>query len=151
MKGREVKSFLLRDDTQRRETNHRKPKAHEQRTARALGGRTTPASGSLDGAKGDVDIEGEVFDFLVECKRTSSRSLGLKAMWLNKVTGEAGPLRTPLLAIQFDESVMRELWSEQRGRGRIDEVAEADWVAIPLSAFRRLLGCIGQECPDLDE
>lgn len=146
---REVKSFLSRDDAQRRTAQHKKPKAHEERTATALGGRSTWASGSLEHDKGDVDVEGELFDFLVECKRTTKRSLGLKARWLNKVTSEAGDFKTPLLAIQFDEEVLRTLQSEQRVRGRVEAIAEADWVAIPLSAFRRLLGCLGQECPDL--
>lgn len=148
---REVKSFLLRDDAQRRRAQHTKPKAHEQRTAKALGGRATLASGALEHDKGDVDIEGELFDFLVECKRTTKRSLGLKARWLNKVTSEAGDFKTPLLAIQFDDEVMRTLQSEQRTRGRVEVAAEADWVAIPLSAFRRLLSCVGQECPDMEE
>lgn len=141
----------MRDDIRQRKEQHIKPKAHEEKTARELGGRSTFASGSLKHDKGDVDIEGDRFDFLVECKRTTKRSLGLKARWLNKITSEAGEFRTPLLAIQFDEEVMRELWSEQRARGRIEEVAEADWVAMPLSALRRLLACIGQECPDLEE
>lgn len=150
MRRREVKSFISRDDIKSREAHHKKPKAQEEKMARSLNGRTTWASGSLEHDKGDVEIEGELFDFLVECKRSTKRSLGIKAAWLNKITSEAEPFKTPLLAIQFDEKVIRELWSEQRARGRVEAIAEADWVAMPLSALRRLLACIGQECPDLE-
>lgn len=49
----------------------RKPKRHEKATAKALGGRVQPGSGSKDAFKGDVrDVATALTEFLIECKRT---------------------------------------------------------------------------------
>lgn len=118
----------------------RKPKRHEKATAKALGGRTQPGSGAKSGFKGDVrDVATPLTEFLVECKRTEDQSLRVEARWLNKITTEAGPEREPALAIQFDETVMRRL--TQNGQ----VTAEADWIAIPRSVFKRLLDVAGAE------
>jgi Holliday junction resolvase len=112
---------LFDGDKERR----RMPKKQEQRVAGALGGRKTPASGALPGAKGDVVAGNTGEGWMVECKRTKNRSLSVKASWLGKVTREALKVgKTPALAIEMDMT---------------GEVAtEKDWVAIPLSEFKRL-------------
>lgn len=118
----------------------RKPKKHEKATAKALGGRIQPGSGSKDGFKGDVRDVGTPFNqFLIECKRTEDQSLRIQARWLNKITTEAGIDREPALAIQFEANVLRRLTDV----GQI--TAEADWVAIPRSVFKRLLDMAGAE------
>ena len=118
----------------------RKPKRHERATAKALGGRVQPGSGAKTGFKGDVrDVSTPLQEFLIECKRTEDQSLRVEARWLNKITTEAGPDREPALAIQFETNVLRRLT-------RPDQVtAEADWVAVPRSVFKRLLEAAGAE------
>lgn len=118
----------------------RKPKAHEKATAKALGGRRQPGSGSKAAFKGDVGgVSTQLTEFLVECKRTEDQSLRLQARWLNKITTEAGLTREPALAIQFEPDVLRRLTEP----GQI--TAEPDWVAIPRSVFKRLLDAVGVE------
>lgn len=118
----------------------RKPKRHEKATAKALGGRKQPGSGGKDGFKGDVrDVATPLNEFLVECKRTEDQSLRVEARWLNKITTEAGPDREPALAIQFETNVLRKLTRP----GQV--TAEADWVAVPRSVFKRLLDAAGAE------
>lgn len=120
--------------------HHRKPRAHESDTARVLGGRRQKGSGSMKHAKGDVDdVSFGGFDFLVECKRTKNESIQLKGQWLNKITVEAGVVREPVLAIRFDPEVLDQL------AGPNQSAAEADWVMIPRTVFRRILDALGQE------
>jgi len=70
----------------------------EKNTAKRLGGRLTPASGAVEGAKGDIVLD----DFLVEAKSTIKNSISLKLDWLLKITGEARKVgKTPALAITF--------------------------------------------------
>lgn len=76
----------------------KKSQKQEKRGAKSLGGRVTPASGSLDGFKGDVKTDTE----LVEFKRTDKKSLSLKAEWLEKIYMEAWMQgRQPLLGVEI--------------------------------------------------
>jgi len=119
--------------------HHRHPRRHERDTAKALGGRRQPGSGSMKTAKGDVrDVASGAFEFLVECKRTKNQTLTVQGNWLNKITSEAGVLE-PALAIRFDPEVLSHLTKPGQA------TAEADWVAIPRSVFRRMLDALGQE------
>jgi len=131
---------FIQDVVDGKAARDRKPKRHEKATAKALGGRVQPGSGSKDGFKGDVrDVGTPLHDFLVECKRTEDQSLRVQARWLNKIATEAGVDREPALAIQFEPEVLRRL--AQPGQ----LVAEADWVAVPRSVFKRLLDAAGAE------
>jgi len=130
---------FIQDVADGKAARDRKPKRHEKATAKALGGRTQPGSGAKDGFKGDVrEVATPDMEFLIECKRTEDQSLRVEARWLNKITTEAGPDREPALAIQFETNVLRRLT-------RPDQVtAEADWVAVPRSVFKRLLDAAGE-------
>lgn len=104
------------------ESDDSTPKAHEDRIAKAVGGRRVPGSGSSMFAKGDVNED----SFLIECKLTEAGSLRVKQSWLEKITSEAEAQgKMPALAIEI-----------QGGDRRL---AERDWIAVPRSVFRRLL------------
>jgi len=127
--------FLLRagseQERKKDKTNRRKPKAHEQKVAAAVGGRRQPGSGAFD-AKGDVRAgAGGEFPLVIECKRTSGqKSIRVEAEWLAKVTREAHARDSyPALSIEFDDEVMRGM----------SGAPEATWVALPLTAFQALL------------
>ena len=81
----------------------KKSRKQEERVAKEIGGRPTPASGALWGAKGDVRNP----DFLVECKYTDATYYALvKRVW-KKICEEAlaSNFRTPLMCIDIaDES-----------------------------------------------
>ena len=73
----------------------------ETKTAKRLGGRLKPASGAMQGAKGDF----ELIEFLAENKSTSNESVSLKLAWLEKVSKEAITRgKEPLLTLQFVKS-----------------------------------------------
>jgi Holliday junction resolvase len=102
---------------------HGTPTEQEQRVAVKLGGRRQAGSGASDYAKGDV----KAGDFLIECKQTEKQSLSVKGEWLSKITREAMAAgRTPALSIEI--------------KGIDDRLVEHDWVAVPMSVFRRLTG-----------
>lgn len=122
---------------QKKRVHQKKPKAHERKVAKALGGQRRGGSGSLHQAKGD-GIRRAVglmtnFPLLIENKRVEGKkSIGVKAEWLAKISAEAHAEGAhPALAIQFDEQVMQSL---QRYGIR----AETDWVALPLSTLKAL-------------
>jgi len=104
---------------------------HEADVAADLGGRKHRGSGSSPWLKGDVSADplGLGAEVLVECKATAGASIGVKAEWLIKVTREADEQagRVPALALRFDRI------------GELAQGTEADWIAVPLSEFRRLL------------
>lgn len=130
----------LTDEKSGKAARDRKPKEHEKSTAKALGGRVQPGSGSKDGHKGDVrDIETFAVDFVGECKRTEKKSLRLEAAWLNKITTEAGFDKEPALVIRFDEKVLKEIAT------RDQIVADGDWVAVPRRVFRRMLSALREK------
>jgi hypothetical protein len=130
----------------KKKTHQKKPKAQEKKTAKAVGGRRQPGSGSLSHAKGDVKREGD-FALLVENKRVDYKrgtkkglSIGVKAEWLGKITREAfDENASPALAIQFDDEVMRQ---ETRRHG---VTVETDWIALPLPVLKRLLERLGED------
>lgn len=131
---------FIQEEISGKTARDRKPKKHEKNTAKNLGGRVQPGSGSRQGFKGDVRDVGTPFvEFLIECKRTEDQSLRVQARWLNKINTEAGLDREPALAIQFDPDVMQKLLEP----GQL--VAEADWVAVPRKVFKRLLDLAGAE------
>jgi len=106
------------------------PKGQENRVARVLSGRRQPGSGSSPYAKGDViqkSSEGHSLSkFLVECKQTKHKSLSVKGEWLSKISREA-------MAAGKEPALQFEI------KGIEDTFAERDWIAIPLSVFKRLL------------
>ena len=106
------------------------PEDQENRIAKSVGGKRQPGSGSSIYAKGDVlQKTGNAFDldrFLIECKKTIHASLSVKGAWLDKVTKEAMAAgKEPALAIEI--------------QGTKSNVAERDWIAIPMSVFKRLV------------
>lgn len=102
--------------------HHGTPRQQEERVASRVGGRRQRGSGASDYAKGDVKAE----DFLIECKQTEKASLSVKGEWLSKITREAMAAgKSPALSIEI--------------KGIDDGLVEHDWVAVPMSVFRRLL------------
>lgn len=94
----------------------------EKRTAKRLGGRTQPGSGSQQHSKGDIKLP----DFLIENKCTVNESLGIKHAWLRKISLEAiGVNREPALSIQFVD-------------GKGVPITDGAWVAIPERLFKEL-------------
>ncbi len=106
------------------------PTDQENRVAKSVNGRRQPGSGSSIYAKGDViqDSSG-AFDlkrFLIECKQTKHASLSIKGSWLSKITREAMAVgKEPALAFEI--------------KGNDDPVVEQDWIALPMSVFKRLM------------
>lgn len=106
------------------------PDAQEARVAKIVGGKKQRGSGSSIYAKGDViQKSGEAHDmskFLIECKQTIHASLSVKGAWLDKISKEAiAAGKEPALAIEI--------------KGMTSNVAERDWVAVPMSVFKRLV------------
>lgn len=95
----------------------------ERNLSKRLGGRLTPASGAMEGAKGDIVLP----NFLVEAKSTTGDSLGVKLEWLAKITREAiaKGLR-PALGITF-----------VTGSGA--PVDGGKWIAIPEHVFEGMM------------
>lgn len=98
-------------------------RASETRLAKSLGARLQPASGAVDGIKGDMRLP----DHLIEAKSSTGRSIGVQHKWLGKITREArqNNLR-PALTLSFTS-----------GDGR--PVPAGEWVAIPLNDWLDLL------------
>lgn len=96
----------------------------EKKVARSLGGRLTPASGAMDGAKGDIVLE----DFLIEAKSTVNESVSIKYSWLGKICTEAMmDTKKPALSVRF-----------VTGDGRA--VRDGDWVMLRRTDFEELIG-----------
>jgi hypothetical protein len=130
----------------RRQRTLKAPRRHERDVASGLDGLVQPASGALPGAKGDVrGVGADAYDFLVECKETAAESIRVSIRWLNKVTTEAGVFKYPALAFRFDagtvQQVAKRQWEE--GISKV-EATEADWIAVPLPVFRRMLESMGR-------
>ena len=95
----------------------------ERRASKRLGGQLTPASGAMDGAKGDFHLP----TFLVESKTTEFASLSIKHEWLVKIYKEAiGRGKQPALIFQFVD-----------GQGK--PIYDGSWVAIPESVFEDIV------------
>lgn len=101
----------------------------EARVSKKIGGRLTPASGAMEGAKGDFNLDvNEDYLFKMECKATNSKSMSLKYEWLCKIRNEALETnRIPALTISF---------VDPKGRA----VPNGDHVVIPLWLFTELIG-----------
>ena len=98
-------------------------RASEKKLIKDLGGRGRPASGALQGAKGDIDLD----TVLMEAKSTTGDSLGLKFEWLNKIAKEArAEGKTPALAVSFVRN---------DGTPYVD----GEWVAVPLAYWKNHL------------
>lgn len=94
----------------------------EKRTAKRLKATLTPASGALDGAKGDMSLG----LWLLENKSTVNFSVSLKLDWLLKISQEALEKgKYPALCIQF---------THQSGLPRNG----GSWVLMPESVFKEL-------------
>lgn len=95
----------------------------EKQVARRLAGRQTPASGAMEGAKGDIVLP----EFLMEAKSTTADSLGVKFEWLAKITREALAVgKKPALSMSF-----------VTGSGAA--VDGGTWVAVPENVFKAMM------------
>lgn len=98
-------------------------KASEKKLAKAIGARLTPASGSLDSAKGDM-LVGE---FLLEAKSTINNSITLDRDFFIKIAHEAKYKgKTPALAVSF-----------VTGDG--SPKSDGEWICVPRFVFESLL------------
>ena len=95
----------------------------EVRLIRELGGRGRPASGALEGSKGDISFP----EVLLEAKSTTQDSMSVKFAWLAKIGKEArSEGKMPALAISF---------VNEQGQAHMD----GDWVLVPAYKFRELV------------
>lgn len=97
--------------------------AQEQRTADLMGGRRQRGSGASVYARGDVKSD----QFLIENKQTAAASLRITWEWLKKITAQA-----------LANDRLPALFFELRCQSPRDLTVESEWVAIPLSVWRRL-------------
>jgi hypothetical protein len=101
-------------------------RASEKRVARSMGGRLQPASGAVDGHKGDFKLKRRM-KFLAEAKSTTGDTLKLDLGWLMKITSEALAQRAkPMLVVSFTTP-----------EGKLRGLKE-DWVCIPRHVFDEL-------------
>lgn len=101
----------------------------ETRLAKSLDARLRPASGAVEGIKGDMVIP----THLIEAKSTTGRSLSLKHEWLGKITKEARDQnKRPALTISF---------THENGRA----VPNGHWVAIPLHDWLEMLEALRRD------
>ena len=97
-------------------------RSSESRLSKTLGGRLTPASGALEGAKGDIKLE----DFILEAKSTTRDSFSVSYSQLAKIKAESlSSDKAPGLTVSF-----------VTGNGAPRHSGE--WVLIPLATFREL-------------
>lgn len=112
---------ILKRQRAKGKTSH--GRASEKNTSKRLKAYLTPASGAIQGAKGDM-VKGE---FLLENKSTIKQSLSLKYEWLEKISREAVcQEKTPSVSIQFVDSQGA---SKPTGR----------WVLIPEHVFQEFI------------
>ena len=111
--------YLLRRQQHRIGKSGRKS---EDRLKKDLGGRGRPASGAMEGAKGDIDL-GPV---LLEAKSTIHDSIAVKYAWVDKIAKEArSEGKTPALSLSF-----------VRPDG--SAIQDGDWVLIPMHRFKEI-------------
>jgi hypothetical protein len=95
----------------------------EERLTRQLTGRARPASGAMEGAKGDIDL-GEV---LLEAKSSTGQQMAIKHAWLSKIGKEArSEGKLPALSVSF---------INEDG----SPVMDGEWVMIPMFRFKEML------------
>lgn len=122
-------TFLFGEQSQ---TNPRAVKRQERRVASRVGGRRQPASGSLPWAKGDVAAS----DLMVSCKRTKHASISITADMLAEIEQIAMAKNcAPAMAIEMEGS-----GSTFGGSRR--QLAERDWVLVPMRVFEEMLGAV---------
>lgn len=93
---------------------------HERQLARQVGGRPQPASGAIDGYKGDVITD----QLLLDLKETDKQSQTVTVAALHKIQREAdGAGREPALVLRFNNVTS----------------IEKSWAVLPLSVLRGLL------------
>jgi hypothetical protein len=110
----------------------KKSRKHETRIAKAFGGKRLPASGAKRYSRWtptSVTAGGDVGtpSLHIEHKyvEPTTMSVGVKREWLEKVTAGAGrALKTPAMVLTFEKAVG----------------FEQDWLLIPVSTARRLMG-----------
>jgi len=110
----------------------KKSKKHENRIATALGGKRLPASGAKRYTKwlpSSVTAGADVGTptLHIEAKRAEpdTKSIGVTREWLRKVTeGSDRVMKTPAMVLTFE----------------LPKGFEEDWLLLPLSVARRLLG-----------
>ena len=112
----------MRTRAKKRKEIGRAGRASERRLSKTIGGRLTPASGAVDGAKGDIRFN----DFLLEAKSTTRDSFSVDYRQLAKIKAESlSNDKAPGLTVSF-----------VTGNGVPRQSGE--WVLIPLSLFREL-------------
>ncbi len=112
----------MRTRAKKRREIGRSGRISERNLAHALGGKTTPASGAMDGAKGDIRLG----DFLLESKSTTRDSFSVEYGHLAKIRAEA--------LASDKEAGLTVSFITGNGKSR----ASGEWVLLPLSVFREL-------------
>jgi hypothetical protein len=110
----------------------KKSKKHENRIASAMGGKRLPASGAKRYTKwlpssvtAGADVGNKTLHMEAKRAEPGTKSIGVTREWLLKVTeGSARVMKTPAMVLTFEEA----------------KGFEGDWVLLPLSVARRLLG-----------
>jgi hypothetical protein len=98
-------------------------RASEKRLNRQLGGKARPASGAMEGAKGDIDLE----SILLEAKSTVKDGMRVQLDWLAKISREArSEGKKPAVTLSF---------SHPNGQPRVD----GQWVLVPLHYWNEKL------------
>lgn len=106
-------------------------KTFEKKGAASLAARLTPASGAMEGAKGDMVKKRKhgQSSFLLEAKSTTAASLPLKLEWLTKITSEA-------LAKGMQPAVLVGFVTPE---GKPIPMCESEWVLVPKQVFQELV------------
>jgi Holliday junction resolvase len=100
----------------------------EQRLGKSLSARMTPASGALEGAKGDmVKTTPSMGKLMIEAKSTVHNTMSLDLGWLVKVATEAlADGATPALTVSF-------VTPDGKARNH------GDWVMMPAWQWKELV------------
>jgi hypothetical protein len=107
-----------------KKNNKKEALKRERKLAKDLGGRTQPNSGSMDGRKGDVVIDGFTIDDKHVGFDSAAKSYVLTTETLNKITFEAFEQdREPVLILKFYKGMSRDFPTE--------------WVLCPRVVFKR--------------
>lgn len=94
----------------------------EERLAKQLGARLTPASGAVQGFKSDMLLN----DYRIEAKSTQTATMSIKLEWLVKITEEAlNSNKIPVLTVSYVTPA---------GKPR----RFGDWVMIPMTHYEEL-------------
>lgn len=104
-------------------------KVSEQRIGKGLQALMRPASGALDGCKGDMVVNVSAnLSLLIEAKSTVNHSISLKKEWMDKIRNEAvSEGKCPLITLSF----------VNKFGGKQDN--NSDWVAMPEYVLKALL------------